>query len=199
LHRSALSAAESEKQKQAAPLRSEDEVNRSLVNTSDEELYRSKAMCVWWMLRDMLGDAALKKALASYHPEQDKEPSYMPRLIQAQTQRDLEWFFDDWVYRDRGLPDFKVESVFPRKTLTEGYMLTITVNNLGTAGAEVPLTVKSAGGEITKRIEVRAKSNAVIRVEVSALPAEVVVNDGSVPESDTTNNTFKVEANEAPK
>jgi hypothetical protein len=199
LHRSALSAAESEKQKQAAPLRSEDEVNRSLVNTSDEELYRSKAMCVWWMLRDMLGDAALKNALASYHPEQDKEPSYMPRLIQAQTQRDLEWFFDDWVYRDRGLPDFKVESVFPRKTLTEGYMLTITVNNLGTAGAEVPLTVKFAGGEITKRIEVRAKSNAVIRVEVSALPAEIVVNDGSVPESDTTNNTFKVEANEAPK
>ena len=41
----------------------------------------------------------------------------MPRLISAQTQRDLEWFFDDWVYRDRGLPDFKVESAFSRKTL----------------------------------------------------------------------------------
>ena len=98
--------------------RSEDEVNHSLVNTTSEELYRSKAMCVWWMLRDMVGDAALKKAIAAYRPEQDKEPSYMPRLIAAQTQRDLEWFFDDWVYRDRGLPDFKIESVFSRKTMT---------------------------------------------------------------------------------
>ena len=31
---------------------------RSLVNTTNEELYRSKAMCVWWMLRDMVGDSA---------------------------------------------------------------------------------------------------------------------------------------------
>jgi hypothetical protein len=197
LHRSAFAGADGGNQKPTTPPRSEDEINRSLVNTYDEERYRSKAMCVWWMLRDMVGDPALKKAIASYHAEQDKEPSYMPRLIQAQTQRDLEWFFDDWVYRDRGLPDFKVESVFPRKTLKEAYMLTITVANLGTAGAEVPLTVKSGKGETTKRIEVRAKSKAVIRVEVSALPAEVVVNDGSVPESDTTNNVFRVETDDA--
>jgi hypothetical protein len=194
LHRSAFAGAGGGNQKQTTPPGSDDEINRSLVNTYDEERYRSKAMCVWWMLRDMVGDQALKKAIASYRAEQDKEPSYMPRLIQTQTQHDLEWFFDDWVYRDRGLPDFKVESVFPRKTLKEAYMLTITVANLGTAGAEVPLTVKSGKGETTKRIEVRAKSKTVIRMEVSALPAEVVVNDGSVPESDTTNNVFKVEA-----
>jgi aminopeptidase N len=168
-----------------------------LVNTADEELYRSKAMCVWWMLRDLVGDQALKKALASYPPEQDKEPSYMQRLIQAQTQRDLEWFFDDWVYRDRGLPDFKVESTFTRKALPAGYMLTITVDNLGAAGAEVPLTVKFAGGEITKRLVVRGKSNGVIRVEVPKPPEEIVVNDGSVPESDTTNNVFKIEGDAA--
>ena len=167
-------------------------MNRSLVNTTSEELYRSKAMCVWWMLRDMVGEAALKKAIAAYRPEQDKEPSYMPRLIAAQTQRDLEWFFDDWVYRDRGLPDFKVESAFPRKTMTNTFMVTITVDNLGTAGAEVPITVKFAGGDITKRLEVRAKTKGVIRVEVPAAPQEIVVNDGSVPESDMTNNVFKV-------
>jgi hypothetical protein len=189
-HRSALSAAEKEKPT-AAP-RSEDEVNHSLVNTYDEELYRSKAMCVWWMLRDLVGEPALKKALAAYRADEDKEPSYMQRLIQAQTQRDLEWFFDDWVYRDRGLPDFKVASAFTRKTLPEGYLLTITVDNLGGAGAEVPLTVKFAGGEITKRIVVRGKSNGVIRVEIPQAPEEIVVNDGSVPESDRTNNVFKI-------
>ena len=199
LHRSAFSVAESDKGKQTTAPRSEDEVNRSLVNTADEELYRSKAMCVWWMLRDMVGEPALKKALASYRPEQDKEPSYMPRLIAAQTQRDLEWFFDDWVYRDRGLPNFKVESAFSRKTLPEGYMVAITVDNLGAAGAEVPLTVRFAGGEITKRLVVRGKSNGVIRVEVPKLPEEIVVNDGSVPEVSKANNVFKIEAGDAAK
>jgi hypothetical protein len=176
--------------------RSEDEPNRSLVNTTNEELYRSKAMCVWWMLRDMVGEAELKKAIAAYRPEQDTEPSYMPRLIAGQTQRDLEWFFDDWVYRDRGLPDFKVEAAFSRKTMTNSFMLTITLDNLGTAGAEVPVIVKFTGGEIMRRLEVHAKNKAVIRVEVPAAPQEIVVNDGSVPESDMGNNTFKIEPTE---
>jgi Peptidase family M1 domain len=198
-HRATLSAAETTDDKAATPPRSDDEASRSLVNTYDEELYRSKAMCVWWMLRDMLGDQPLKKAIASYHADQDKEPSYMPRLIQAQTQRDLEWFFDDWVYRDRGLPDFKVASAFARKTLPEGYLLTVTVENLGAAGAEVPLTVKFDGGEVMKRLVVRGKSNGVVRLEVPKPPQEIVVNDGSVPESDTTNNTFKVDIPETAK
>jgi hypothetical protein len=117
----------------------------------------------------------------------------MPRLIAAQTQRDLEWFFDDWVYHDRGLPDFKVESAFPRKTMTDTYMVTVTVDNLGAAGAEVPVTVKFSGGDVTKRLEVRGKNKAVIRMEVPKAPQEVVVNDGSVPETDMTNNTFRIE------
>ncbi len=189
LHRSALNEIEAP----ATAPRSEDEANRSLINTNSEELYRSKAMCVWWMLRDMVGDAALKKALAAYRSEQDMEPSYMPRLIASQTQRDLEWFFDDWVYRDRGLPDFKVESAFSRKTLTGSFMLTITLDNLGTAGAEVPVIVKFQGGEIMKRLEVHAKNKAVIRVETPAAPQEIVVNDGSVPEGNIANNAFKIE------
>jgi len=54
--------------RQTTAPRSEDAVNRSLVNTSSEELYRGKAMYVWWMLRDMIGEPALKKAFAAYHP-----------------------------------------------------------------------------------------------------------------------------------
>ena len=172
---------------------SEDEANRSLVNSTSGELYRSKAMSVWWMLRDMIGDSALKKAIRSYRPEHDEEPSYISRLIAAQSQRDLEWFFDDWVYRDRGLPDFKVESAYSRKTMTNAFLLTVTVDNLGAAGAEVPIVIKFAGGETSKRLEVRGKSKATIRIETPAVPQEITVNDGSVPESDTTNNTARVE------
>ena len=38
--------------------------SESLVNTYTEEFYRSKAMYVWWMIRDMIGEKALKQALA---------------------------------------------------------------------------------------------------------------------------------------
>jgi hypothetical protein len=188
LHRSALTKIEPT----TSALDTEHQKSRSLVSTISEQLYRSKAMCVWWMLRDMVGDSALKKAIAAYKPEQDTDPSYMQRLTSAQTQRDLQWFFDDWVYHDRGLPDFKVESAFAASTPTKSFLLTITLDNLGTAGAEVPVTIKFAGGEVTKRIEVRAKSKATFRVETPAAPQEIRVNDGSVPESDLTNNTFEI-------
>ena len=166
--------------------------NESLISTSHEEFYRSKAMYVWWMLRDMVGEEALKKALALYHPEQDKEPSYVHRLIEAQSKRDLEWFFDDWVYRDRGLPDFRVESEYPRPLLGGGFVITITVENLGEAGAQVPVTLRMERGEITRLLEVHAKSKNVLRIEAPGTPQEIVVNDGSVPERDMTNNIFKI-------
>ncbi len=162
----------------------------SLVNTIREEFYRSKAMYVWWMLRDMTGDGVLRKALASYRADQDREPAYMQRLISAQTSRDLEWFFDDWVYRDKGLPDFRIESAFPRPIVGGGYVIAVTVENLGLAGAEVPIIVKLDDGVVSKRIEVRAKSKNTIRIEIPAAAREIIVNDGSVPESDTSNNTF---------
>jgi hypothetical protein len=116
----------------------------------------------------------------------------MPRLIQAQTKRDLEWFFDDWVYRDHGLPDFRVQSAYPRKLVSGGYMVTITVENLGNAGAEVPLILKMEGGEIRKLLEVHAKSKASIRIESATTPQEIILNDGIVPESDVSNNTYKI-------
>jgi hypothetical protein len=164
----------------------------SLISTSREEFYRSKAMYVWWMLRDVVGEAALKKALALYRPEQDQEPSYVQHLIEAQSKRDLEWFFDDWVYRDRGLPDFYVESAYPRPLVGGGYVVTITIGNLGDAGAQVPVTLRMAGGEVTRLLEVHAKSKSILRIEAAGRPQEVFVNDGSVPERDMTNNIFKI-------
>jgi hypothetical protein len=174
-------------------LDSQPDEKRSLVNTIDEQLYRSKAMCVWWMLREMIGDAALQKAIASYKPEEDHDPTYMPHLIAAQTRRDLSWFFDDWLYHDRGLPDFKVDSAYAAATPTKSFMLTVSLENSGTAGAEVPVTIKFAGGEVSKRIELGAKRKATFRVETPAAPQEIRVNDGSVPESDFSNNTYNLE------
>jgi hypothetical protein len=176
----------------AAERNSKASEEQSLINTNIEELYRSKAMYVWWMLRDMVGEQALKRALAAYRPDQDTEPSYLQRLVETQNKSDLTWFFDDWVYHDRGLPDFRVDSVYPSQATQGTYMVTVTIENLGGAGAEVPVTVRSGDSEVTKRLEVHAKSKNSFRVVVPSLPQEVVVNDGGVPESDMSNNVFKV-------
>jgi len=167
--------------------------NGSLIQSNREELYRSKATYVWWMLRDTIGETPMKKALIAYQLHPDTEPSYMPHLIDAEAHRDLEWFFDDWVYHDRGLSDFRVLSAYTRKLANAGYMVTVTVENLGSAGAEVPINIRMDNGTVASaRLEVRAKSKATIRIQAASIPLEVIVNDGSVPESDTSNNSFNI-------
>jgi hypothetical protein len=165
----------------------------SLISTSIEDLYRSKSMYVWWMLRDMIGEEALKKTLASYRADEDTTPSYMQHLIQVQTKRDLGWFFDDWVYRDRGLPDFHLSSIYPWEPSRRTYVVTVTVENLGDAAAEVPVILRMEQGQVTQRLLVRAKSKATIRIEAISTPQEIVLNDGSVPESNTRNNVYRIE------
>jgi hypothetical protein len=212
LHRSAFLDSEKEvaaaSQKNAGPPLT----GQPLITTFDEIYYRSKAAYVWWMLRDMVGDDALKQAIRNYRVADDTDPKYVERLLEAAAKRDLGWFFDDWVYQDRGLPDFRVQSAHlwkddqgkdareaaeqtgnTEKPAQDMRMLTVTLENLGLVGAEVPFTVRCEASDITQRLEVRARSTATTRVELPCTPLEIVVNDGSVPESDMTNNVFKIE------
>ena len=167
----------------------------SLLNTPDEILLRGKGSFIFWMLRDMLGDATLQKAIAAYRPGADSSPAYLQGLLEENRKRDLERFFDDWVYRDRGLPEFRIETVYARPLLDDPNKLslvTVTVENTGGAGAEVPVFIQTASGERSVRVLVKAHEKASGRSEVPALPTRAVVNDGSVPEINTDNNTFDV-------
>ena len=152
-------------------------------------------MYVWWMLRDMIGgDGSFAVERHLYRASDGEGVDNLPQFIQKQIpSRDLAWFFDDWVYHDRGLPDFRVDSVYPTQTTQGAYLVTVTIENLGGAGAEVPVTIRGKDSEVTKRLEVHGKSKNSFRVVVPSLPEEVVVNDGSVPESDMSNNEFKVQ------
>ena len=163
----------------------------SLVDSPDDTYLQIKSMYVWWMLHDMVGQSAVPGALISYKVSDDNDPVYVQKLIEKLSHRDLQWFFDDWVYHDRGLPDFRISSVFPSPLQTGGYLVTVTVENSGTAAAEVPVTLHGER-ETTQRLVVPAKSKASLRIETTSMPESATVNDGSVPESDTTNNSFKI-------
>jgi len=185
-HATALAEAD----KQAADKAGPQDSTRSLLAAPDDLYLQTKAMFVWWMLKDMLGRLP-EDALANYHAADDQEMTYLERLIEKGSQRDLGWFFDDWVYHERGLPDLRIDSVYSSPVQSGGFLVTVAVENLGSAGAEVPVTLQVEGTEIRKRLEVRAKSKASIRVQVGSPPQQVTLNDGSVPESGPSEQTYK--------
>jgi hypothetical protein len=188
-HRGALIQAEKENLARSGD-RSAD---TSLINAPDEFYVQAKAMNVWWMLHDIAGDVALTAALHNYNPHGDTRADYMQKLIETHAHRDLEWFFDDWVYRDRGLPNLSITSVYPRELLQGGFMITVTVENTGAAGAEIPVTAHMAAGEATEKLVVPGKSKASVRIATPALPQQITVNDGSVPEAETTTHVYKID------
>ncbi len=166
--------------------------SNSLVNTTSEVFYRTKAMYVWWMLREIVGQAAVLDALQQYDPAADKEPSYVQRLLEKASHKDLEWFFDDWIYQDRGLPEFTISNGYARPSLQGIFLVSATIENAGAASAEVPIIVRTVNGDVLTRVRLPAKGKMAVRVEVGSRPTEVVVNDGSVPEADRSDNTTPV-------
>ena len=175
-------------------------VPQPLTQTNDDLFVHTKSAFVWWMLRDMLGDNTLRGAIAAYKPAEDREPSYMQRLLESRftSKRSLEQFFDDWVYRDRGLPDFRIENVSVRQKLGGEHSVAVTVENLGNVWAEVPVVLQSSEGERTGRVVVRAHERASVRISTPVVPTRAVVNDGSVPESDVSNNAANIESSSEP-
>jgi hypothetical protein len=169
-------------------------VGQPLVAASDELYYRRKAGAVWWMLRDIVGDAALQQALSAWrvlpvsHDAADVQARGFERLLEKTSGKELSWFFNDWVLHDRGLPDLTIQGMQVQARppgpggKDAGWLVSVTVTNEGGAAAEVPVVVRSATSSSTQRLLVPGLDRATVRVLVEAQPTEVVVNDGTVPE-----------------
>jgi hypothetical protein len=163
----------------------------SLINSAEEIYYRTKAMFVWWMLRDIAGDAALQRAIKRYRPEDDRSADYEQKLVEAEAHRSLEWFFDDWVYRDRGLPEFSIPVATSRQSMKGEWVTEVTVQNDGGAGAYLPVVLEVNGDTQEKRVIVAARSKVVVSFTTAVKPTSVRVNDGTIPETDRNNNEFE--------
>lgn len=177
-----------------------DNVGQSLIAAHSEVYYRTKAAAVLWMLRSLAGEDALKKALQSYRNvgAKDADPEEFEKVLEQTSGKDLKWFFDDWVYRDRGLPDLSIRHVSSRQTPDEGpkaggWLIAVDVHNDGDAVAEVPVTVRSGTLTASESLRIPAHADAATRIVFQGRPEEVVVNDGSVPELQSSEHIAKVE------
>jgi hypothetical protein len=174
-------------------------LGQSLVEARSEVYYRTKAAAVLWMLRSIAGEDALKKALQSYrHDKNDANPEEFEKVLEQTSGKDLRWFFDDWVYRDRGLPDLSIRHVSSRQVPDEatkagGWLIAVDVHNDGDAVAEVPVTVRSGTLTATDRLRIPAHSDAATRILFQGTPNEVMVNDGTVPELQSSQHIEKVD------
>jgi Peptidase family M1 domain len=179
----------------------EAEVGQSLIGAHSQVYYRTKAAAVLWMLRTIAGEDALKKALQSYRKvgaAADANPEEFEKVLEQASGMDLRWFFDDWVYHDRGLPDLSIRHVSSRHTPDEGpkaggWLIAVDVRNDGDAVAEVPVTVRSGTLTATERVRVAAHADAATRIVFQGTPDEVEVNDGSVPELQSSEHVEKVD------
>jgi Peptidase family M1 domain len=175
------------------------QVGQSLIEARDDVYYRAKASAVLWMLQSIVGEDALKNALKTYKRDEkgDADPKQFQRVVERASKKDLAWFFDDWVYRDRGLPDLSIASVTPRALPTKtdkgtSWLIAVEVRNDGDAAVEVPVTVRSGTLTVTEKLRIMGRSSASTRIVFDGEPEEVVVNDGSVPEMTTSSHTKQV-------
>jgi hypothetical protein len=170
--------------------------------------YRTKAAYVLWMLRDLAGDPALAAALHAYDPAGGAGRNSFEKLLeQARTSsegssslvsepsdhRDLAWFFADWVNADKGLPDLKIDGVFPTTAQADNWLVAVQVSNAGYAACEVPVTVRTESNSVTQRLMVPARGKATQRILILGKPLEVQVNDGTVPETQASIHITKLD------
>jgi hypothetical protein len=178
--------------------------------------YRTKATYVFWMLREIAGDAALSAALRAYDPKsdvsqgynRDTAPSSFEKLLeqtagapsdrssslgwQSSPRQNLSWFFADWIDADKGLPDLSITSVFPVPTEAGNWLVTVNIANTGYASCEVPVTVRSISNTVTQRVIVPARSTADQHLLILGKPTEVQVNDGTIPETQASVHVTKL-------
>ena len=158
-----------------------------LVAAHDPIFYRTKAAYVFWMLRGIVGDKPLAAALQQYDASEDQSSGYFQHLLEKTSGQPLDWFFNDWVNRDRGLPDLNIENVTSSKGSQEdSYIVAVTVSNAGTAVAGVPVTIYSGDATVTARMRIEAKGRATHRFLVHGRPEQVQVNDGTTPETEAS-------------
>ena len=106
---------------------------------------------------------------------------------QAGQRKSIHWFFTDWVYADKGLPDLAIDTVYPSPASVAGsYLVAVNLSNNGYAAVEAPVQVISDSASVTQRVLLQARSKTVQRILIQGRPTEVRLNDGTIPESQST-------------
>ncbi len=139
-----------------------------------------KGCCVLAMLRAELGDALFFKGLARYIDERRftaVESDDLRSAFEAESGRDLRWFFDQWVYR-AGTPELAIKAEYD----AAAGRLNIEVEQTQPMSREepafrltLPIWVKTPAGERVLRLDMRERK-LTLSESLPAAPLAVVVD-----------------------
>ena len=173
-----------------------------LTEAYSDAFLRLKSAFVFWQLRAILGDDLFSQSLTAFrhslalNPAFDRDPKAFQKSMEKISNRDLGWFFEDWVYHDKGLPDLTLVQANPRPLPVRagksgGYIVAVEVRNDGDVVADVPVTVRAGSLFVTERLQIPAHGSASTRVVFEGTPEYVEVNDGSIPELRSTSHVLE--------
>ncbi|MGP1680529.1 MAG: M1 family metallopeptidase [Burkholderiales bacterium] len=136
-----------------------------------------KSAMLFFMLRDSVGDAAFDRGLRGFWSAYRFHVASWDDLrgaFERASGRKLGAFFDQWLQRT-GAPDLRIADA-KAEPVAGGWRLQVTLEQGAPAYAlSVPLAVRTAGGEITRRVELsRERATAVL--ELPAEPLEVALD-----------------------
>lgn len=162
------------------PLVNED--YRSPIDVFNSTVYKKGAFVIH-MLREQVGDTAFWKSLNRYLSEnQNKvvETRDLQRAFEETTGRELDWFFDQWVYK-AGFPELRVRSFYHAPTRR----LTLEVTQTQKASAVTPdvfrlpmeIEISTASGQRTERLEITARQQRFV-FKLDGKPTKILFDKG---------------------
>ena len=165
----------------------------SLATATTDIFYRTKAAAVWWMLRSIVGDDALKQALQTYRldptprPRPHRSPAHAGKVLPQRP---------PLVLRRLGLPRPRPSRPLHRQRHPQPAHLAHRParrmarrrrgpqRRLRRSRGPRHRTLHSASE--TQRLRIPGRSSASTRIVFAGTPAEVEADDGGVPETQTS-------------
>lgn len=154
------------------------------IDIFDRHLYE-RGSVVLDMLRTNLGDEGWRQALRHYvtrHAERDAVTADLQRAVEEATGRNMDWFFDQWVWKG-GHPEFRATYQWDE----EHHLATVrleqtqpTDDPLTTAAFRTPLSIAFMEGERlqTRAVEVTEREHAFV-FPLARRPRFVAIDPGN--------------------
>ena len=151
------------------------------VGSYGENVY-PRGSAVLHMLRFILGDELYQRSVKRYvlkHQYEPVETNDLKMAIEEETGQNLQWFFDEWVYK-AGHPVFDVSYTWdePAKQVLLSVKQTQTIDSLtGVFKMPVDIEITTSGGSSVKRIAV-VKQDSTYALPADGKPLLVIFDKG---------------------